>query len=147
MKSGNSDVVVHMYLMLYSSIGDSGESLLRKFIFDCTGIEDSDLECGGFEGKGSSIQLPFYAVEVGFRQVTYDYDTLIDRLNVLFKCIKQNLHKIYKLLESGDIKSTFGVNFNCKNRNHRPAFDLRSDQMELLVKIGASVSLDSYFDF
>ena len=146
MKGGNSDVVVRVYLMLYSSLGTSGESRLRTFSIDC-GRESSDLECGEFEGKGSSVQSPFYAFKIGFKQIAYDYDALTDDLNKLFDCIQSNKSKIFKLLDNGEVKTTFGINFNCKNRDHKPAFDLMSDQLELLGEIGATISLDTYFDF
>ncbi|OMH39306.1 hypothetical protein BGP75_04255 [Motiliproteus sp. MSK22-1] len=133
--------------MFHCPLGTPAEASLRSFVIDLSGEGQSFLKCNTFQGRGSSLHPPFFAFEIGFEQKTYDYDQLISRIEGLFYSVKKSKKIIDNILLSNDVRATFVMNFNCQNSEQKPVFDLNNEQLKLLGDIGASLSLDTYFEF
>ena len=112
MNDGNS-TIVRVYLMLYCPLGTLAEEGLKTFCMDMEDEEKSSLECDKFHGKGSSFHPPFFAFEVGFKQLDYDYDQLISNIENLFNSINKNIKKISDILLLSGMRTIFVINFNC----------------------------------
>jgi hypothetical protein len=95
------------------------------------------------ERKGSSVQPPFVALEIGFALPEYDPSLVEQGLAALFADLQRNIESLRPLTTS-EVTTRLLVNINSKSTEHRPILLLTRKQVALLADLGSTFELDGY---
>ena len=138
---------MRMYFSLHCSVVSQEASVLETDKYQISVDGQSTISHRIFKGRGSSVQPPFVAVEIGFELHEYDQLLFGHWTDLLFVELIANAPIISKWKGSKSVSSAFIVNINSMNEEQRPVFFLRPEQTELLASFGASIIFDGYLMF
>jgi hypothetical protein len=139
--------VIYVYFALACLTSSKNAAVLEREKYQISQENKKQIIYRFFKSKGSSFSPPFVKSELGFKLYEYDLEPFEHWTNMLFIELSTNAPMVSKWKNSGSVFSSFVININSMNTDHRPVFSLRPEQTELLANFGASIDFDCYLMF
>jgi hypothetical protein len=139
--------IMQVYFLLHCPVNSVEASVLKADKYKISLDGKQKIFHRKSKKKGCSFQCPYISVEIGFELYEYDITLFEHWTNQLFSELAVNESLISKWKNAESVRSSFIININSMDDEQRPVFFLRPEQIELLAKFGASITLDGYLMF